>query len=296
MVKDKNQTPLAATLATNATRGANEWGIPDWRDAAAYGDVTRWGFNRWRWEFYRRRDDLRCVFDIHAQDSFARWKRYSQGERNIHYAWWCVYARDIGVTSPPEPTEAGFVAFIPEPVANLFGYFRLPNPRISNQPDSCIIPSEDDGTVKYVIGADTDTLEDRIKKYGVNIPSRDEILLRDIMKHTPTPIENNEVAIVFCLGKPLAPQIKVAKRNLTELQKTIFSKPIQKRRNGKKWLGYLRTLDARADGASWAKITKVFFAEGLIDRRKSPSGGYRAPDPQAARDMWQAADALRFNF
>lgn len=38
---------------------AEEWGLPDWRDAASYGEVKEWTFMRWRWEFYRRRDDLR---------------------------------------------------------------------------------------------------------------------------------------------------------------------------------------------------------------------------------------------
>jgi hypothetical protein len=28
----------------------NEWGIPDWRNADAYGDWRSWSDARWRWE------------------------------------------------------------------------------------------------------------------------------------------------------------------------------------------------------------------------------------------------------
>lgn len=130
----------------------------------------------------------------------------------------------------------------------------------------------------------------------MKLTDKDVCLLNDILKYTPVSIEKNEVAIVFDLSKPLAPQIKVAQANLTRLQADTHGKPLQKRRHPERWLGYIRTLDAREAGASWATITDKFFAEGLIDRRKNPSGGYRAPDPQAARDMWKAANALRVNF
>lgn len=37
----------------------NEWGVPDWRDASAYPDVTDWKRPRWVWEVVRRRADYR---------------------------------------------------------------------------------------------------------------------------------------------------------------------------------------------------------------------------------------------
>jgi len=45
MMARQHLTKADSPAATTAT-----WGIPDWRDAAAYGDTTRWDFNRWRWE------------------------------------------------------------------------------------------------------------------------------------------------------------------------------------------------------------------------------------------------------
>ena len=41
----------------------NEWGVPDWRDAAAYpqpDDLSDW---LWRWEFIRRMTDYRNAWD-----------------------------------------------------------------------------------------------------------------------------------------------------------------------------------------------------------------------------------------
>ena len=59
----------------------NEWGIPNWRDAAAYGDVTDWTLDRWRWEFFRRRPDLRAFFDQWADDTHRRNLRGNAGLR-----------------------------------------------------------------------------------------------------------------------------------------------------------------------------------------------------------------------
>jgi hypothetical protein len=294
---DSTDKGLTAASATTVTQAANDWGVPDWRDAGGYGDVSKFGFFRWRWEFSRRRDDLRWCFDANADASYQRWTRYYQSEpASIQRAWWCVYARKIGVSKPPKPCEPGFEVFLPEPVAQLFGYAGLPNPRISEQPEYCIIPNQDDGTVKYVIGSDVDTLRDRIEKFSVKIEKRELFLLKDMMDLTPVPMKNSEAAIVFDLNKPLPPQIKVAKDSLARLQTDIHGKPLQKRRHPARWLGYLRVLDAREAGVNWAEIAETFYAQGLLDRHKKPSGGYGDPPPQAARDMWVAADALRINF
>ncbi|ASP22582.1 hypothetical protein ANTHELSMS3_03971 [Antarctobacter heliothermus] len=40
-----------------------EWDVPDRRDAAAYGDVSSWSFDGWRWEFCRGCPDIRTEFD-----------------------------------------------------------------------------------------------------------------------------------------------------------------------------------------------------------------------------------------
>ncbi len=126
MAQDKTDPPPAATPTTPAIWAANEWGIPDWREPATYGDVKRWSTNRWRWEFYRRRDDLRDFFD--------RWAE-STAERNL------------GCNIGKKPNEPGFLAFGSDEDASesvrRFGYAGVPNPRIGEQKEITIMPFEE---------------------------------------------------------------------------------------------------------------------------------------------------------
>ncbi|MGQ5702178.1 hypothetical protein ACUJ46_09030 [Sandaracinobacteroides sp. A072] len=229
----------------------NEWGTPDWRDAAAYGDVKRWRFDRWRWEFYRRRDDLRAYFDAHVEETLQRRQRYA--------------GKDGFTVAHLRPNEPGFTLDAALEAGAQFGYSSLPNPRIGAQPMHLIKTHQHDG-VRYDLG-------------GV-----------------PFPLAPHEEPLTFDLDRPIEPQLAHAREVLLSAQYALHGKPLQKRRRPKKWLGYLRALDAREAGASWAEITGAFYAEKLLDRHKDPSGGYCAPPPQAARDMWLAADALRFKF
>lgn len=227
----------------------NAWGIPDWQDAEAYGDVAGWTFNRWRWEFYRRRDDLRAAFDESAEQSFHYWQPF------------------IGKPGFPaahlRPDEPGFTAM--HPLAKVLGLPQIPNPRIGAQPFMVIGFSDwDEGVQQF------------------------------ISKEPPKGYER----IDFDLSKPLEPQLRVARMMLKELQKMDKGSVIQKRRHNAKWLAYLRTLDAREamPDASWQELADALFRADLLERHRDPAGGYCAPPPQAARDKWEAANALRFNF
>jgi hypothetical protein len=51
--------PFAGTKGNHKSGSLNEWGIPDYRDLAGYGQVGDWTRDRWRWEFSRLREDLR---------------------------------------------------------------------------------------------------------------------------------------------------------------------------------------------------------------------------------------------
>lgn len=115
----------------------NDWGTPDWQDAAAYGDVTGWTFNRWRWEFYRRRDDLREYFDAHAEKTYQHWQKFA-GKPGFPAA----HLR---------PHEPGFCAMVSEEALNAFSYPALPNPRIGEQPVWAISPNApEDSTLTHV--------------------------------------------------------------------------------------------------------------------------------------------------
>lgn len=262
----------------------DDWGIPNWRDPNTYGNFTEWEFFRWQWEFSRRRDDLRACFDANAEASFERWNSYFHAKvGSIQRASWCVYAKQIGgVLAPPKPSDAGFVAFISSDEVKRFKYYRLPNPRISDQIKIVITPDEDDGTVKVAFGNDSASFKEKLSKVGKALTPLQLRLLGEDADSIPVPVEKSEVAVVFNLTKPLHAQLSVVKKNLLETQAREYGKPLQKRRHPEKWLSYLRTLDARADGASWAKIAALH-----------PN---TAQTEQTARDIWEAANALRFNF
>ena len=113
---NKNE-PLAKVdgrLADRHSAAAAEWGIPDWRDPAAYGAADSWTDHRWRWEFTRRRADYRADFDQYAAASYALALESVTGGKVL------------------KPNDPGFVATMPGPLK--YGLAGLPNPRISDQP------------------------------------------------------------------------------------------------------------------------------------------------------------------
>ena len=245
MAKPENSGHPPATSATTAT---NEWGLPDWRDPAAYGDVKRWEFMRWRWEFYRRRDDLRAAFDANAEQTYHFYL-----EANLLGG---------GKGQILKPDEPGFCARLPTDAAMGFGYAGLPNPRVSEQPAHILFSVlEYPGNISMIIGK------------GPRFPDSPEGYCG---------IGDGELAAIFDLDKPIGPQVEGLKESLKAWQVIRHVAALQKRRHPAKWLGYLRTLDAREDGASWAKIAALH-----------PN---TAQTEQTARDIWDAANALRFNF
>jgi len=211
----------------------NEWGIPDWRYPRAYGSVDKWSINRWRWEFLRRREDVRAAFDESADASF-RYRQPFVGKPGFPAA----HLR---------PDEPGFTAM--HPLAQSLGLPQIPNPRIGAQAPMVIGFSDwEEGVQRFI---------------------------------SEEPPENFE-RVDFDLRKPLEPQIKAARQLLKELQRAEAGSVLQKRRHPKKWLGYLRTLDAREAGASWGEIAALH-----------PNS---AQTEQTARDIWGQARALCFNF
>jgi hypothetical protein len=252
----------------------NDWGIPDWRDAAAYGDVTRWTFNRWRWEFYRRRDDLRAYFDARAEETYQHWQRYA-GKPGFPAA----HLR---------PDEPGFCAMVDDEALKRFSYPALPNPRIGDQPEMTIWPNEHDGAGSYIEGDSAGksgfrgTFGELLDLCDVTLTDEQRVMLRHALGSRPTPLEAGEMAVIFDLHRALEPQLAHAREMLRWHQSDIHGKPLQKRRHPAKRLGYLRTLDAREAGASWAEIAELH-----------PN---TAKTEQTARDIWDAANALRFNF
>lgn len=237
----------------------DSWGIPNWTDPKAYGDTSVWGVMRWRWEFYRRRDDLRKCFDTLAEITFKdKCEAYGAlpDGRNATFP-------DGTTGRVLRPDEPGFLAACDWEAGQRFGYAGIPNPRISDQPAGAIFAHHDypGCTTYYYLGK------------GEPWPAGPEL---------EVPVSYGQAAIVFDLSRPIGVQIEAAKSWLDGAQtKTQFE--VRPRRKQKtKWLGYLRALDARSAGASWAEIAGIF-----------PD---TAQTPQTGRDKWKLATALRDNF
>lgn len=222
----------------------NRWGLPDWRDASAYGDVEHWTFYRWRWEFYRRRDDVRECFDLMSSLPLS------------------PNRKPVSENEPSRGQSGHHLHGGRNTVGWQLGYrYRLPDPSVSNHPEELLF-SYDDRFPPFFNGW---------------VPSEPGFKSYDVLLKA-----DNNAVFVFDLDKPLEPQIKIATTSMRFAQKHIHGKLLQKRRHPAKWLGYLRTLDAREDGATWAEIAALH-----------PN---TAGTEQTARDIWEAADALRSNF
>lgn len=270
---DKTDKTPAATFATFATRGANEWGIPDWRNAATYGDVGRWTLVRWKWEFTRRNVEFRT-------DVLRLRERANICAAPVP----CECGREPGACSYHDELAA---------FKERWSYTDWIHPRqqwvdVTNGPEGL---SDHEKFVVGILWAPIDPVQMKVGHPGM--PS---YLSWDNERNRVGDLSENEMATRFNLDYPIADQIRRAKFLLAEAQKARHGKTLQGRAHPKRWLGYLRALDAREAGATWAEMTEIFYSQGLLDRRKAPAGGYCAPPPQAARDMWEAAQALRFNF
>jgi hypothetical protein len=264
------------------------WGIPDWRYADPYLNMAAWDMDRWRWEFLRRRADYRADFEA-ASIAVEPASPDFSGEQPDNGLWLI----GDGMRVWPFPHRR----------AENYGLMEFYDPKISDW--MSMGPSWNSGVI-----------------YG---PSHG---VRDIVTEGwgfEEVVDSNLVSFTFDLSKPLAPQLSEVKAELemsqslmrltlleqvelaygpayAETEETPLDELLDKlnkklrapKHHVEKWPSYLRALDAREIGASWSEIADIFFQDGFLDRRKAPDGGYGAPPPQAARELWLQADALRF--
>lgn len=238
----------AKVVAKPVTSVASEWGIPDWRDPASYGDSKEWSLGRWQWEFVRRRHDVREFFDQWAGSAFSDNQSPQLTPPN---------------RSTPKGRAPGDSGFMVECIGEepwRLGMRFVPNPRIGRQPHY-------------------NFFFDPLRSYTTG--------WRDV-REVNEPVE---VVLAFRLDQPLEPQVKEARYYLRISQHANYGRLLQRRHHPEKWLLYLRALDAREAGASWRDI-----AQALLPTRKDEAGEDACAREQKARDIWESAEPLRFNF
>lgn len=241
----------------------SNWGIPDWQIAEGYSVGDNWSENRWRWEFFRRRSDLRDYFDARAGETYEHYARFNENF--------------------PKSDEPGFGAIVDVDARERFGYSPLPNPRIGDQPETLLMPHSAGHTTKFV-DDDACNVEQLLKMADVALNEREEFMFSRHLGHKSADIAENEHAVIFHLEQPLEPQIERARQMLRWEQKERLGKIIQRRQRPNLWPAYLRVIDARADGATWQQISQTL------------PGHMGSRTPQDARRFHEQATGLMINF
>jgi hypothetical protein len=208
----------------------NEWGIPDWRDADAYGDWRSWSDARWRWEFCRRNWQLRFSFLYRAKRLTA-----------------------APLTKPELLTFLRSLPFV-NPVKSVqlkFGYRVLPNPGLSLEPPREWLINPDPNSLHIW---DAKPLRETFVEQGLSFSDKAGRALGHLLQATPVSIEESQVAVIFDLNHPLTPQIKSARAQLKGRYLETGTQPHPRDRLRDQRLALLRTLDAEAAGAHWREI------------------------------------------
>jgi hypothetical protein len=161
-----------------------------------------------------------------------------------------------------QPSQRGFVAEF-RGCYEKYGLLSLPNPAISEQPVW-------------------------VTQFGfvpphVRLPDRPVLHWHDHNRGG----DERYVGFVFNVYENIDLQLKQVRWALEYQQKKLLGKrAVRHRKHPAKWPSYLRVLDARESGASWSEIARSDVL--------GPNRGRKVA--QTARDVWAAANALRFNW
>jgi hypothetical protein len=160
-----------------------------------------------------------------------------------------------------KPENPGFVA--QSTLALKYDLAGMPNPRISEQPWHSIMFHN--LALRFYTGSGKDFLDgDTAEEF---------------------PIPEGWMGAILDLSKPWTSQGEDIRAQFEFLQSEQFGKVIRGRAHKKNWLRYLRVLDGREAGASWSKLADI-----------AASNGDDVATPQDAKQVWDAARALMFNW
>lgn len=250
----------------------NEWGIPDWRDADAYGDWRSWSDARWRWEFCRREDELRKDFDKAAKRLVA-----APREENEFLS----FVRSLPFVNPSKSVQ------------RKFGYRVLPNPRLSADPLQIWLINPE---YSYLPVWAAKPLRETFVEQGIPFTGDAGVALGHLLNATPVSIDYDQFAVVFDLNYPLIPQIEATKARLESLYRSTskVARPRDSLRGTPEnahepvkdqLLALLRTLDADAANVGYREITK-------LHPRCDATPATRRDKLKQARKIWQRPNIL----
>lgn len=202
-----------------------DYGCPDWTKAEAYGDVSTWDEERWRWEFKRRSSSYRGFFGSLCHDDHR--ERYPTEPMPIYPMWMPEYRERL---------------FFPKPaIAAHFGFPLLANPLFSERPRDYYDSIRQNPFLGF---------EGRTMGRSLLVELKQGRLEEsDIFGH-------QVIGVAFDLYRPIEPQLAGLLEYLREIQDRNAPKDIMRKQKDK-WLRYLRLLDAREAQATWSECASI---------------------------------------
>ena len=249
----------------------NEWGVPDWRDSSAYPSpnlAERLPLNTWRWQFLRRTHEYR-----------QWWQDNARGAYLAHLAVLEARQRDGWRTEDAPAFDDAFMF-----PATLEGRERFSirtgiSPAIGGSvthPTLCATP----------FGPPFDPFLPRPGEPGFPEPYEPGSLKIISCRHVPWFMELREgeedldpdedydlVTVTFDRREPITAQLARAKEAILQARLNQVEEGLtpvvsdEVRHHRLKWPRYLRAIDGRDAGASYAEIAEVLDGPGTSYRR-----------------------------
>ncbi|WP_093922137.1 hypothetical protein [Sulfitobacter brevis] len=207
-----------------------------------YPNSEEWCDRRWRWEFLRRSQKVRGAF------SLALVKQYQSEERRIPIDYMTA-VENLEIVLPLSPQMAAHI-----------GYAALPNPA---NPASFNFLDQNARSFHEAR---------RIELWDLELVAAGKASALDVFSVVQVPV-------IFDPNAPIAPQLEGLAEYLLSFRHHSVRDDLQKQR-GDLWFSYLRILDAREAGYTYAQC-----AEHLC--------GSTAATDQTARDRVRAAKRLQ---
>jgi hypothetical protein len=254
-------------------------GFPDWRKADSYlSEENKLSLNEWRWQFLRRLEKYRAVWEKRYQDYPSVTAYYDHRFKSP------ATTQKESSPPPPDPQEV-------RDLSDRFGIDYLPDPSVGDLPTNelpfryvddvafawdqpQLLPYSTIGPYEALCSVDVRfSLDEQLSNIKEQIESNLTLsFLNDaavsLAKETPDRSEEIDAKFedfLLNLAKPtpkleeissedpdIQNIIKIARESRDELRS-------KGRRTRTNWSRYLRIMDARDQGASWTDIAKALW-------------------------------------